>query len=261
LRTGRAEAKRARDSLDKLVLLSAKVLRYHLTNRQLHFLRWKVFGLTQRVGLNVASISHNHLLIRQRVERTTDNITLPFGGPHGGEAAWRLTAAEVKCLDEFGVDLEDGYNRNLERLMELLFSQRFVLQRSKNAGHWPQLDLVNSIIKKAQTFLWTRVTVGPFAGGEHSVRDLYERFYRKLVLRDRALPRPWVFTTNYDVFSETAMDRLGIPYANGFTGVVERRFNPSSGREGFGRDEISEAIWNPRTITDCSYGWPSVAIC
>jgi hypothetical protein len=145
-------------------------------------------------------------------------------------AAWRLTAAEVKCLDELGIDLEDGYNRNLERLMELLFSQRFVLQLSKNAGHWPQLDLVNSIIKKVQTFLWTKVTAGPFAGGEHSVRDLYEWFYRKLVLRDRALPRPWVFTTNYDVFNETAMDRLGIPYANGFTGVVERRFNPASFR-------------------------------
>jgi hypothetical protein len=144
--------------------------------------------------------------------------------------AWRLTAAEVKCLDELGIDLEDGYNRNLERLMELLFSQRFVLQRSKNAGHWPRLNLVNSIIKKVQTFLWTRVTVGPFAGDDHSVRDLYERFYRKLVLRDRALPRPWVFTTNYDVFNETAMDRLGIPYANGFTGVVERRFNPASFR-------------------------------
>jgi hypothetical protein len=147
-----------------------------------------------------------------------------------GPAAWRLTSAEVTCLDELGVDLEDGYNRNLERLMEVLFGQRFVLQRSKNARHWPQLELINSIIKKVQTFLWTRVTAGTFARDNHSVRDLYERFYRKLVLRDRALPRPWVFTTNYDIFNETAMDRLGIPYANGFTGVVERRFNPASFR-------------------------------
>jgi hypothetical protein len=145
-------------------------------------------------------------------------------------AVWRLTAAEVKCLDELGIELDDGYNRNLERLMELLFSQRFVLQRSKNTGHWPQLNLVNSIIKKVQTFLWTKVTAGPFARDEHSVRGLYEQFYRKLVLRDRALPRPWIFTTNYDIFNETAMDRLGIPYANGFTGVVERRFNPASFR-------------------------------
>jgi SIR2-like domain len=154
-----------------------------------------------------------------------------FGGetqPEEKDAtAWRLSAAEVKCLDELGLDLEDGYNRNLERLMEVLFGQRFVLQRSKKAAHWPQLDLINSIIKKIQVFLWSRVTVGAFTKDDHSIRDLYERFYRKLVLRDRALPRPWVFTTNYDVFNETAMDRLGIPYCNGFTGVVERRFNPA----------------------------------
>lgn len=150
--------------------------------------------------------------------------------PEADAAAWRLTAAEVKCLDDLGIDLEDGFNRNLERLMEVLFSQRFVLKLSKNASHWPKLDLVNSIIKKVQIFLWVKVTDGAFARGDHSVRDLYVRFYRKLVLRDRALPRPWVFTTNYDIFNETAMDHLGIPYANGFTGVVERRFNPASFR-------------------------------
>jgi hypothetical protein len=62
-------------------------------------------------------------------------------------AAWRLTLAEVSCLHELGVDLEDGHNRNLERLMEVLFGQRFVFQRRKNAGHWPKLELINSIIK------------------------------------------------------------------------------------------------------------------
>lgn len=35
------------------------------------------------------------------------------------------------------------------------------------------------------------------------------------------------FTLNYDLFNEAAMDRLGLPYCNGFSGTVERRFNPS----------------------------------
>jgi SIR2-like domain len=74
------------------------------------------------------------------------------------------------------------------------------------------------------------VTEGAFSKSDRSVQALYERFYRKLVLRDRSLPRPWIFTTNYDVFNETAMDLLGIPYANGFVGIVERRFNPASFR-------------------------------
>ena len=143
-------------------------------------------------------------------------------------APWRLTKGELDYLDALGIDLAKDYSRNLERLMEVLFAQRFVLRQSENPALHPYRAVLDGIIKKVQDFLWTRVTQGAFATeGDSTVRDLYERFYKKLVLRDRSLPRPWVFTTNYDHFSELAMDRLGIPYANGFSGVVERRFNPA----------------------------------
>ena len=143
-------------------------------------------------------------------------------------APWRLTKGELDYLDALGIDLAKDYSRNLERLMEVLFAQRFVLRQSENPDLRPYRAVLDGIIKKVQDFLWTRVTQGAFATeGDTTVRDLYERFYKKLVLRDRSLPRPWVFTTNYDHFSELAMDRLGIPYANGFSGVVERRFNPA----------------------------------
>lgn len=146
-------------------------------------------------------------------------------------APWRLTKGELDYLDTLGIDLAKDYNRNLERLMEVLFAQRFVLRQSENPDLHPYRAVLDGIIKKVQDFLWTRVTQGAFATeGDTTVRDLYERFYKKLVLRDRSLPRPWVFTTNYDHFSELAMDRLGIPYANGFSGVVERRFNPATFR-------------------------------
>ena len=143
-------------------------------------------------------------------------------------APWRLTKGELDYLDALGIDLAKDYSRNLERLMEVLFAQQFVLRQSENPDLHPYRGVLDGIIKKVQDFLWTRVTQGAFATqGDTTVRDLYERFYKKLVLRDRSLPRPWVFTTNYDHFSELAMDRLGIPYANGFSGVVERRFNPA----------------------------------
>lgn len=121
-------------------------------------------------------------------------------------------------LDGMGIELEEGYSRNLERLMEVLFAQCFVLRASGSATHWPARELVAGIIRKVQDFLWARVTDGAFAYGDTAVRDLYERFYKELVLRDRSLPRPWVFTTNYDHFNEMAMDRLGIPCADGFSG-------------------------------------------
>jgi hypothetical protein len=150
----------------------------------------------------------------------------PVAGP--APAPWRLTKDELEYLDALGIDLAKDPSRNLERLMEVLFAQRLVLRHSENAALHPYRAVLDGIIKKVQDFLWTRVTQGAFASdGDTTVRDLYERFYKKLVLRDRSLPRPWVFTTNYDHFSELAMDRLGIPYANGFSGVVERRFNPA----------------------------------
>ncbi len=146
-------------------------------------------------------------------------------------APWRLTKPELDYLDALGINLAGDYSRNLERLMEVLFAQRFVLRQSENPDLHPYRAVLDGIIKKVQDFLWSRVTQGAFATeGDTTVRDLYERFYKKLVLRDRSLPRPWVFTTNYDHFSELAMDRLGIPYANGFSGVVERRFNPATFR-------------------------------
>jgi|GEM_PF-332415 hypothetical protein len=143
---------------------------------------------------------------------------------------WRLTKAEIDYLDKHGIEFEGAYLNNIERLMEILFAHRFVLSRDAKAASGADSALVAAMIEKVQNFLWTRVTNGEFSAGDTSVRNLYEQFYKKLVLRDRSLPRPWVFTTNYDVFNETAMDRLGIPYANGFSGVVERRFNPATFR-------------------------------
>jgi len=145
--------------------------------------------------------------------------------------AWALDADDVAFLDKLGAKLaETEYARNLERLMELLHSLRFVFERSANQPHVASKAKVEAIIKKVQDFIWERCTGGAFANGDTSVLDLYEAFYRKLVLRDRSLPRPWVFTSNYDLFNERAMDRLGLPYANGFSGVVERRFNPATFR-------------------------------
>lgn len=143
-----------------------------------------------------------------------------------------LTAEEqAQLLRLFGVNIRaEDYSHNLERLMELLFSLRFVLKRSSLEAAAAHFSLINSMIDKVQKFLWTKCTRGAFAAGDNTVMAFYDSFYRKLVLRDRSLPRPWVFTTNYDLFNETAMDRLALPYANGFSGVVERRFNPATFR-------------------------------
>lgn len=158
---------------------------------------------------------------------------------------WAFNATEVSCLAGHGLALAGDYTRNLERLMETLHALRFVLSRSDDSGDEDEVEKIDGMIGKVQAFLWERCTAGAFASGDASVLSLYESFYRRLVLRDRSLPRPWVFTTNYDLFSERAMDRLGLPYSNGFSGVVERRFNPATFRYALAEQlDISNRKWS-----------------
>ena len=149
-----------------------------------------------------------------------------------GESRLYLTKDERDSLQGvLGFDLDDpDYASNLERLMEVLFNFEFALQKSTSEELQSASVTVSSAIAKLTAYLLEVCTVGEFSAGDSTVVDLYSAFFRKLVYRDHALPRPWIFTTNYDLFSETALDRLGIPYANGFSGTVERRFNPATFR-------------------------------
>lgn len=60
-----------------------------------------------------------------------------------------------------------------------------------------------------------------------STLKVYETFYRTLALRSKELSRLSVFTTNNDLFNETAMDNTNTLYINGFTSGLKRYFNPS----------------------------------
>ncbi|MFO1518795.1 MAG: SIR2 family protein [bacterium] len=141
-------------------------------------------------------------------------------------------ATERKFLKtSLGIDvMENPYKENLESLMETLYASKLVFKNSIHERHKKPLDIVEKMIAKLQRYIFDKCTNGAFSKKDNAntmVQSFYETFYRKLIYRDRLLPRPWVFTTNYDLFNETAMDRLGLPYTNGFSGTVERRFNPS----------------------------------
>lgn len=155
-----------------------------------------------------------------------------LGAAPGTDDTKYPSAAEREALSVYlGFDLgATEFQKNLERLMEVLYSFQFVLQRSNNSEMAKGAEAIDSLIKKVTTFVTKRCSEGLFSNGDETIVNLYQAFYRKLIYRDRTLPRPWVFTTNYDLFSETAMDRLGMPYCNGFSGTIERRFNPTTYR-------------------------------
>lgn len=69
----------------------------------------------------------------------------------------------------------------------------------------------------------------------------HHAFFGKMVARDPALGRLRVFTLNYDTLIEQALDHLGVQYADGFVGQVERRFDPSCyGLDIYYPGEVSE---------------------
>ena len=142
------------------------------------------------------------------------------------------SATEREALTKhLGFDLKaEEFASNLERLMEVLYSFQFVLKRSASEEMAKGKAAVDALIQKVTAFVTQKCSEAPFSKGDPAIVELYQAFYRKLVYRDRTLPRPWIFTTNYDLLNETALDRLGMPYCNGFSGTIERRFNPTTYR-------------------------------
>ena len=145
------------------------------------------------------------------------------------EGAHFVSAEDRAALkSSLGVDLDDAvYRANIEALMDVLLGYRFTLGKSDLPTSTDTLKVVDRVIGNATGYILEACLKGAFSTGDDTVLRTYEQFYRRIVQRDRSLPRPWIFTTNYDLFSETAMDRLGIPYINGFQGSIERRFNPA----------------------------------
>lgn len=143
-----------------------------------------------------------------------------------------LTPAIKNTLGEsLGIKLTDPeYVGNIEHLMEVLFGFEFALEKTTNNSLSNAKSAVDTAINGIKRYVFDVCKNGQEQSKSQTVLAYYQMFYRKLSQRSRSLPRPTVVTTNYDLFNEIAMDRIGIPYINGFLGSVERRFNPASFR-------------------------------
>ena len=56
----------------------------------------------------------------------------------------------------------------------------------------------------------------------------HQELLRRILLRSTTLPRAKVFTTNYDLAIERALDALGVVYFNGFLGTISRTLRTES---------------------------------
>jgi hypothetical protein len=137
-----------------------------------------------------------------------------------------------------------NFATNLETFLSTLHSLSFYHSKTqepnkearskKKFSDLTDAEKIDFIIGQARNFLLEKCSNSENAKaetGKESIDkpliELYKQFYRKLLSRNPTLPRLNIFTTNYDLYSERAMDLLGIHYVNGFTGGISKFFNPA----------------------------------
>lgn len=91
-----------------------------------------------------------------------------------------------------------------------------------------QVDVLRQRINRALAEACRLPSAGKTLDPPFDVDPLFaHRTFLSRIARNRRanLPRPRVFTTNYDLIIEGALDELGYPYIDGFSGTVDRRLN------------------------------------
>lgn len=110
---------------------------------------------------------------------------------------------------------KDRFNNSLEDLLNYYISI-LNIEGETSIDYQKQISMVKE-------FIFNKICA-PLAS---ELLSLYKDFYTKIVNKNRSVPIN-VYTTNYDIYNETALDELKFMYNNGFSGSSKRIFNPNS---------------------------------
>jgi len=174
---------------------------------------------------------------RQHIKKYLDleNVSFLAGAGtsfHLGAPIIRTIPEELKkeCASEIINYFGDTGNPSFEEMINCLQADRYI----KDKKGIPVSD-INASIAKMQKWLFENCNTQ-----KTEIHDVYKdddklvdnRYYyhemliKKLLQRPNNLKRANLFTTNYDMAFDYALDNLGVHYINGFLGVHNRCFKP-----------------------------------
>lgn len=151
---------------------------------------------------------------------------------HLGAPVIRSIPAELKiiCKDDITTYFAEDADPSYEDLFNCLQADRYIKEK-KGAD----VTKINTSISNMQEWLFKNCDTEKteintlYKSDEKLKKNRYhyhEALVKKLLQRPNNLKRANLFTTNYDMSFDYALDNLGIHYINGFMGVHNRCFRP-----------------------------------
>lgn len=162
------------------------------------------------------------------------NVCFLFGSGTSCPAIPNMKAL-LKKVEEAVIETgtEKLYNRikkkandNLEEILGVLYSGKFYAEGVFDEGSKRSLKCTK-LIRIIENVIFKEINIDFSTVTQREVLDTYQRFYQKVALRNKDLSRISVFTTNNDLYNETALDSMNIHFVNGFGGGLHKYFNPA----------------------------------
>jgi hypothetical protein len=187
-------------------------------------------------------VCDNYMELRNLTFLLGNGCSIPLGAPLIHDAARllpELDAAPYRLTDK---DKHDRARRLLDHFLstkaaigvEPLLTLLANIQATEELLGIP-LELKNRIATAADAQLleqllkkWVFTKCKALSAIEEPRLRFHEELLRRILLRSTALPRAKIFTTNYDLLLERALDNLGVLYFDGFLGTINRTLRTES---------------------------------
>lgn len=179
------------------------------------------------------SIDECKLKIKKYLE--LENVSVLAGAGtsfHLGAPIIRKIPPQLKedCKKEIKLYFGEGTDPSYEDLFNCLQADLFIKEKKGE-----DIKEIKSSISKMQKWLFENCNTEQTELNETYKDDInlkrnryyyHEAFIKKILQRPSNLKRTNLFTTNYDMAFDYALDNLGVYYINGFQGIHNRCFRP-----------------------------------